>query len=64
MWFDPKRNKCRPKQRRYYGKDGMVELDIDYTHGNGDNSHTFPHEHPWPGGHRLKDGQPCNRYAY
>ncbi|WP_144499822.1 N-acetylmuramoyl-L-alanine amidase family protein [Bacillus sp. FDAARGOS_235] len=35
------------KQRRYYDKDGRADEDIDYSHDNGDNSHTFPHRHDW-----------------
>lgn len=35
------------KQRRYYGEDGNAEMDIDYKHEDGDNSHTFPHRHDW-----------------
>nr|WP_306475390.1 hypothetical protein [Bacillus pseudomycoides] len=35
------------KKRRYFGKTGRAEKDIDFTHGNGDNSHTFPHDHTW-----------------
>ncbi|MDX1702021.1 MAG: hypothetical protein R3250_15450, partial [Melioribacteraceae bacterium] len=35
------------KQRRYYDEKGRVVEDIDYSHSNGDNSHTFPHRHTW-----------------
>lgn len=35
------------KQRRYYDSKERADKDIDYAHGNGDNSHTFPHEHTW-----------------
>ena len=41
------------KQRRYYGKDGKAEMDIDYRHQN-DNTHTFPHRHDWINGKRGK----------
>ncbi len=34
-------------QRRFYGKDGKATLDVDFSHGNGDGSHTFPHKHIW-----------------
>ncbi|PEB20686.1 hypothetical protein COO05_31935, partial [Bacillus toyonensis] len=33
------------KKRRYFDKTGRAEKDTDFTHGNGDNSHTFPHDH-------------------
>ncbi len=34
-------------QRRFYGNDGRASLDVDFSHGNGDGSHTFPHMHKW-----------------
>ena len=34
------------KQRRYYGKDGRPEVDIDFNHTD-DGTHTFPHRHIW-----------------
>ena len=34
-------------QSRIYDENGNAYLDIDYSHGNGDNSHTFPHVHEW-----------------
>ena len=34
-------------QRRFYGNDGRASLDVDFSHGNGDCSHTFPHTHKW-----------------
>lgn len=33
------------KHNHYYGADGKAEYDIDFKHGNGDGSHTFPHKH-------------------
>ncbi len=26
---------------------GKASLDVDFSHGNGDGSHTFPHLHKW-----------------
>jgi hypothetical protein len=53
-----KDNGC-PKQIRYYGKDGKPDLDIDFSHGMGDDtcaeSTLFPHLHPWINGVRSKD---------
>ena len=34
-------------QQRWYGPDGMAIWDIDWKHGDSNNSHTFPHDHPW-----------------
>lgn len=39
-------------QRRYYGSDGKAAYDIDFQHGNGDGSHTFPHKHEWDWGQK------------
>lgn len=39
------------KQRRYYGKSGKAELDIDYRHSG---NFKFPHRHTWPNGVRTK----------
>ena len=38
------------KQRRYYGKDGKADMDIDYRHSG--NEHPFPHRHDWVNGRR------------
>lgn len=37
------------KQRRYYGKNGQAELDIDYRHAG---NYKFPHRHTWKNGVR------------
>ena len=38
----------RVTTERYYGKDGLVYLDIDYTpHGNLRNHPLVPHIHRW-----------------
>lgn len=50
---DLKDSKGNLKQRRYYGKNGQADEDIDYRHGNGDGSHTFPHRHKWINGRRY-----------
>jgi RHS repeat-associated protein len=34
-------------QKRYYDSNGKVYKDIDFSHGNSDGTHTFPHEHNW-----------------
>lgn len=34
-------------QRRFYGEDGKATLDVDFSHGNGDGSHSFLHKHIW-----------------
>ena len=34
------------KQRRYYGKDGKAQMDIDFNHTD-DGTHEFPHIHIW-----------------
>jgi len=34
-------------QRRFYGEDGRATLDVDFLHGDGDGTHTFPHTHIW-----------------
>ena len=34
-------------QQRWFGPDGIAVWDRDYIHGNGDNSHFFPHDHAW-----------------
>lgn len=34
------------KQRKYYGKDGRPEVDIDFNHTD-NGTHTFPHRHIW-----------------
>lgn len=34
-------------QRRFYGKDGKVTIAVDFSHGNEDGSHSFPHKHVW-----------------
>jgi hypothetical protein len=34
-------------QRRYYDENGRALRDIDFSHSNGDSSHTFPHTHDW-----------------
>ena len=30
-------------QRRFFGKDGRVEMDIDFRHGDAHGNHQFPH---------------------
>ncbi|MDF9825520.1 hypothetical protein M2475_001967 [Breznakia sp. PF5-3] len=34
-------------QRRFYDSNGNMIKDIDFLHGNGSGTHTFPHEHYW-----------------
>lgn len=43
-------------QRRYYGKSGKPEVDIDYTnHGNAKLHPKVPHRHDWINGERSPD---------
>ena len=37
----------RLKQQRWYDKNGRAVRNRDFEHGNGDNSHFFPHDHEW-----------------
>ena len=34
-------------QRRFYGEDKRAILDVDFSHGDGDGTHSFPHIHIW-----------------
>lgn len=34
-------------QIQYYDSEGEAFEDDDYAHSNGDNSHSFPHNHIW-----------------
>lgn len=41
------------QQRRYYGKNGVADVDIDYTnHGNAKLHPKVPHRHDWINGNR------------
>ena len=44
---DLKSGEGKMLQRRFYGEDGKVILDIVFSHGNGDGTHIFPHKHIW-----------------
>jgi hypothetical protein len=43
------------KQERYYGPDGLPEIDIDYSH---EGNVTFPHSHTWKDGARSREHAP------
>lgn len=34
-------------QQRWYDAEGKAIWDRDLEHGNSNNTHTFPHDHPW-----------------
>ncbi|MCL2425177.1 MAG: hypothetical protein FWD05_02455 [Oscillospiraceae bacterium] len=41
-------------QRRFFDKNGRVEMDIDFRHGDAHANHMFPHQHNW----RWENGTP------
>ena len=44
-----------PKQKRWYGPDGLAERDRDFNHGG---EWPFPHDHEWVDGKRGKEHLP------